>query len=145
MVPIWHHFANSFYLIFIIFRWNYTFWWKDHVKKATVKAKRAPMLSMLYNLQPFLKKPWFFQINGSYLLPIRTIDLENHMHKHILIPREGSNMVNVLILWPSRLSCWTFLTIEGRIWIRKLISFECGEKYLGICPKLSCNRFLALL
>ena len=57
MVLIWHHFANSFYLIFIILRWNYTFWWKDHVKKATTKAKsKAPML---YNLQP-LKKSLIF-------------------------------------------------------------------------------------
>ena len=31
-------------------------------------------------------------------LQIRTIDLENYMHEHILIPREGYNMVNVVIL-----------------------------------------------
>ena len=29
---------------------------------------------------------------------IRTIDLEKIMHEHILSPREGSNMVNVVIL-----------------------------------------------
>ena len=31
-------------------------------------------------------------------LQIRTIDLEKYMHEHILSPREGSNMVNVVIL-----------------------------------------------
>ena len=31
-------------------------------------------------------------------LQIRTIDLENYMHEHILSPREGYNMVNVVIL-----------------------------------------------
>ena len=72
---------------------------------------------------------------------IRTIDLEKIMRKHILIPREGSNLVNVVFLWPLRLSCWTFLTIEGRIWIRKLKGFGCEEKNLEIGPKLSCNRF----
>ena len=29
---------------------------------------------------------------------IRTIDLEKIMHEHILSPREGSNMVNVVIV-----------------------------------------------
>ena len=66
---------------------------------------------------------------------IRTIDLEKIMHEHILSPREGSNLVNVVFLWPLRLSCWTFLTIEGRIWIRKLKGFECEEKNLEIGPK----------
>ena len=65
MVPIWHNFANSFYLIFIIFRWIYTFWWKDHVKKATIKAKSKAR--MLYNLQPFKKmsdfSKWMVLIN----------------------------------------------------------------------------------
>ena len=31
-------------------------------------------------------------------LQIRTIDLENYMHEYILSPREGYNMVNVVIL-----------------------------------------------
>ena len=31
-------------------------------------------------------------------LQIRTIDLENYMHEHILSPREGYNMVNVVII-----------------------------------------------
>ena len=31
-------------------------------------------------------------------LQIRTIDLENYMQEHILSPREGYNMVNVVIL-----------------------------------------------
>ena len=31
-------------------------------------------------------------------LQIRTIYLENYMHEHILSPREGYNMVNVVII-----------------------------------------------
>ena len=31
-------------------------------------------------------------------LQIRTIDLENYMHEYILSPREGYNVVNVVIL-----------------------------------------------
>ena len=31
-------------------------------------------------------------------LQIRTIDLGNYMHEYILSPREGYNMVNVVIL-----------------------------------------------
>ena len=31
-------------------------------------------------------------------LQIRTIDLEKYVHEHILSPREGSNMVNVVIV-----------------------------------------------
>ena len=34
----------------------------------------------------------------SMKLQIRTIDLENCMHEYILSPREGYNMVNVVIL-----------------------------------------------
>ena len=68
-------------------------------------------------------------------LQIRTIDLDKNVCKHILSPREGSNAVNVAILLASRLSCWTFLTIEGRIWIGKPISFGYQKKDLQICPK----------
>ena len=32
-------------------------------------------------------------------LQIRTIDLENYMHDYILSPREGYNMVNVVVFF----------------------------------------------
>ena len=53
-------------------------------------------------------------------LQIRTIDLEKYVHEHILSPREGSNMVNVVILlafkallldfrdnWKGNMDQWT--------------------------------------
>ena len=85
MVPIWHHFANSFYLIFIIFRWNYTFWWKDHVKKATIKAKSKAW--MLYNLQPFKKISDF---SKSMVLISFKVDFEHlfGLSKQLFIDRK---------------------------------------------------------
>ena len=85
MVLIWHHFANSFYLIFIILRWNYTFWWKDHVKKATTKGKSKAR--MLYNLQPLKKisdfSKWMVLINFK-------VDFEHlfGLPKQLFIDRE---------------------------------------------------------
>ena len=195
MVPIWHHFANSFYFIFIILRRNYTFWWKDHVKKATIKAKSKA--SMLYNLQPFLKISDF---SKSMVLINFKMDFERlfGLKKQLLFDRKlivmwtdwqqtdiasilrkydqclYQKFVGVYILWnykwepliwtkmcvstfsvqervlicsmlslfwPSRLSCWIFLIIEGGIWISKTKIFEFEVKNLQI----SWFCFLALL
>ena len=85
MVPIWHHFANSFNLIFIILRWNYTFWWKDHVKKAIIKAKSKA--AKLYNLQPFKK---IYDFSKSMVLISFKVDFEHlfGLSKQLFIDRK---------------------------------------------------------
>ena len=65
---------------------------------------------------------------------IRTIDLEKIMHEHILSPREGSNMVNVVILLAFKALLMDFPDNWRENMDNKLTSFECKEKKnLQIC------------
>ena len=41
-------------------------------------------------------------------LQIRTIDLDSNVCEHILSPREGSNMVNVVIVLTFKALLWDF-------------------------------------